>query len=626
MSGFFRRSASNTQLPASASSSSSSSSLGVPTAADDAKDTGGSGSKSPRRLASRILSRSSSRQSITKEDPSSSSSTPTSSSGSAIPPAIARLQELSLTPNEPEDAASSPSSNKMSWLSGGYGSSPSPSPSKLPASTSTSSASGSRLVSSTSTSTSSTSTAATTPTGSSSAAGGAGSSSLFGAAPPPPAGHVGNLTSAQEAKLVAFASKLSARGTLRAFPTSADGVSVAALSQAPTHSALGQGGKSTDTAQDPVSQQRIHLLRWLRARAWDVDAAVEMYEKAHEWKFRKPSSSSSSSSSTANADAQAPSPAATAAAAAAAAAPPTPAAVAATTEEPLDLEHKLQTGWTWAQEDAVAALGWKMYFHKVDKLGRPIFIQDLSGIDTAAIFKLVTPEQIVEKFAVTLESAIRYKYASCSVHAGRTIEDNFMILNVEGLGLSTFWAMKSQLQTLLGILDNNFPELSGRVQIINAPWVFATIFSYVRGWLPPATRDKVDIRGADYQPTLREFIHPDALPRSLGGTCDCHDAPLPPSPSSTRAGASAQAQEVEEEENDEAKAAAIAGAVAGAPTGGGPRGGRCGKTDVGPWPKSYAEYLEQRRKQEQQQKQGAATSEKENEEKGSASGAAEVAA
>ncbi|KDN40101.1 CRAL/TRIO domain-containing protein [Tilletiaria anomala UBC 951] len=365
-------------------------------------------------------------------------------------------------------------------------------------------------------------------------------------------GHVGNLTAAQEKTLVAFAQTLQAAGLLHPFPTPEDPIDLAALSQ-PLHSATHDRGTSSDTATDTVSLQRIHLLRWLRARNWDLDAAKEMYAKAHNWKFDKAG---------------------------------------------LDLERKLAQGWVFEQEEDVAANGWRMYFHKTDKLGRPIFIQDLSNINTSTIFSIVTPEQIIEKFAVTLEGAMRYRYFECSKAAGRVVEDNFMILNVEGLGLSTFWTMKNQLQELISILDNNFPELSGRVQIINAPWVFATIFGYIKGWLPPATREKVDIKGADYRETLLEFIREEDLPKSMFGKCTCvggNDANGDSASNCTTPPNSAATMTSDNGTGTGScfRRAVSAGAFASH---------QCGRADPGPWSSSYTEFLLGRRASQQAEK------------------------
>ncbi|SNX86032.1 related to SEC14 -phosphatidylinositol/phosphatidylcholine transfer protein [Melanopsichium pennsylvanicum] len=223
---------------------------------------------------------------------------------------------------------------------------------------------------------------------------------------------------------------------------------------------------------EPTTYQDTQLLRFLRARSFNVAATRVMYLKAEAWKK----------------------------------------------EIHLDA---LVKDFVFSERDQVASHGWCMYFHGTDKLGRPIFIQDLGNMDCTAVFKTTTPERVIQNFAVTLELAVRHRYEACSVSSGRWVDDNFMVVNLAGLGLSTFWSMKAQLQQLLGILDNNFPELSGRVQIINAPYMFSTIWSWVKGWLPLGTVEKIDIAGSDYHQNIWEYVPKQIWPKSLGGECEC---------------------------------------------------------------------------------------------------------
>lgn len=229
---------------------------------------------------------------------------------------------------------------------------------------------------------------------------------------------------------------------------------------------------SETDAPDAPAHQQTQLLRFLRARNFDVNAAREMYVNAEKWK------------------------------------------------DSMELE-KLCSDFSFNERDDVAKHGWRMYFHKTDRLGRPIFIQDLSNLDPDKVFAITSPERIIQNFAVTLEHAVRYRYLACTASQGHLVDDNFMVLNVAGLGLSTFWSMKSQLQKLLNILDDNFPELSGRVQIINAPYLFTTVWSYVKNWLPAQTAAKIDICGTDYMPVISNFVDLEAWPEHLGGKCTC---------------------------------------------------------------------------------------------------------
>lgn len=129
------------------------------------------------------------------------------------------------------------------------------------------------------------------------------------------------------------------------------------------------------------------------------------------------------------------------------------------------------------ERKAVAAAGWKMCecsslqreraisclmmvdsdFHSTDRYNRPIFIQDLSYLNVDELLKATTPERIIKFFAVNLESAVQHKYRACTEvnrekarQQGVTdpeqlkkiiIDDNFMILNVAGLGMGTFWSV-----------------------------------------------------------------------------------------------------------------------------------------------------------------------------------------
>lgn len=260
-----------------------------------------------------------------------------------------------------------------------------------------------------------------------------------------PQGHEGNLTAEQQKTLDAFTNELVAAKLI-------------SLDNAPPY-------------------QTTQLLRFLRARNFDLKAATEMYKRTEEWRKN------------------------------------------------IDID-RLYEDFAFDERPQVSKFGWRMYYHKTDRMGRPIFIQDLSGLEADKVFSVTSAERIVQNFAVTLEHAVRHRYQGCSIAKGRMIDDNLMILNIQGLGLSTFWSMKNKLQELLSILDNNFPELSGRVQIINAPMLFSTVWSCVKGWLPAHTTEKIDICDSDYLPTIRSLVDMENWPKHLGGTCTCgaHDS------------------------------------------------------------------------------------------------------
>ncbi|WVR07260.1 hypothetical protein IAU60_004301 [Kwoniella sp. DSM 27419] len=61
----------------------------------------------------------------------------------------------------------------------------------------------------------------------------------------------------------------------------------------------------------------------------------------------------------------------------------------------------------------------------------------------------------------------------------------------------------------------------GNMFIINAPYLFSTVWSLIKPWLDEATVRKIHILGKGYKTELQQYIDPANLPTELGGTCKC---------------------------------------------------------------------------------------------------------
>ncbi|TYJ51761.1 hypothetical protein B9479_007653 [Cryptococcus floricola] len=59
----------------------------------------------------------------------------------------------------------------------------------------------------------------------------------------------------------------------------------------------------------------------------------------------------------------------------------------------------------------------------------------------------------------------------------------------------------------------------GHMFIINAPYLFSTIWSLIKPWLDEATVRKIHILGRNYKSELLEYIPKENLPVALGGGC-----------------------------------------------------------------------------------------------------------
>jgi hypothetical protein len=70
----------------------------------------------------------------------------------------------------------------------------------------------------------------------------------------------------------------------------------------------------------------------------------------------------------------------------------------------------------------------------------------------------------------------------------------------------------------MNIDTSYYPERLGAFFIVNAPWIFRSLWALVRPWLDPRTQAKFHICGADFGATLRQYIDADMLPVEYGGT------------------------------------------------------------------------------------------------------------
>ena len=161
----------------------------------------------------------------------------------------------------------------------------------------------------------------------------------------------------------------------------------------------------------------------------------------------------------------------------------------------------------------------------VDNLkdGRPIYVEHLGKVNMSELRAITTETRMLQAYVVACETFHTHRLPACSQLMGRPVTNLCTILDLRGLtsGLRLFWDVKSYLQQTSHIGQNYYPESLGKMYVVNAPWVFATVWSVVRGWLDPVTAAKVTIVNGNGRKELLEQIDEDSLPSELGGSCKC---------------------------------------------------------------------------------------------------------
>ena len=156
-------------------------------------------------------------------------------------------------------------------------------------------------------------------------------------------------------------------------------------------------------------------------------------------------------------------------------------------------------------------------YHGVDRQNRPIYIERVGNLKVHEITEVASSERLIQIFVREYEKTLWDRLPASG--ATQTIT----ILDISGVGFNSLRKeVRSFLGSIIGISSQNYPELLGRMYIVNAPYVFQGIWSVIKPWIDPNTRKKIFILGKNFHDTLAEDLDVDQLPVFLGGKCQCN--------------------------------------------------------------------------------------------------------
>ncbi|KII96177.1 hypothetical protein PLICRDRAFT_49072 [Plicaturopsis crispa FD-325 SS-3] len=161
------------------------------------------------------------------------------------------------------------------------------------------------------------------------------------------------------------------------------------------------------------------------------------------------------------------------------------------------------------------------YYHKMDKEGRPIYIEQLGKLDIKALYGLTTQERLLQRLVLEYERFLTDRLPACSKTVGHPVETSCTILDLYNVSLSNFYRVKDYVMQASSVGQDRYPECMGKFYIINAPWAFSAVWSVIKPWLDEVTVSKIDILGSGYKEKLLQQISPENLPKEFGGTCAC---------------------------------------------------------------------------------------------------------
>ncbi|KAJ3046436.1 cytosolic factor, phosphatidylinositol/phosphatidylcholine transfer protein, partial [Quaeritorhiza haematococci] len=201
----------------------------------------------------------------------------------------------------------------------------------------------------------------------------------------------------------------------------------------------------SELEKDPHYKKDIHddrlLLRFLRARRFKIPDAKKMFLDAEQWR------------------------------------------------DSFGVENIVQT---FAFPEIVEVRGiYPRFYHKTDKMGRPVYIEQLKHMDAKKLWGITHPDRMMKHYVREYEKLLRYRFSACSAQTGTKIEQGCTILDLKGVQMHQFAQVNKIINQVSVIAQNYYPETLGKMFIINAPVLFTTVWAIVKGWLDENTVQKI---------------------------------------------------------------------------------------------------------------------------------------
>jgi len=219
----------------------------------------------------------------------------------------------------------------------------------------------------------------------------------------------------------------------------------------------------------------LTLLRFLRARGMDAEQAEAMFIASEEWRMKE------------NVD-------------------------------------ELPATFVYDKRDEIFQY-YPQYYHKTDKDGRPLYIEELGKIDLTAMNRIIggTEEEagneMRKNLIVEYEKLADPRLPACSRKAGKLIETCCTIMDAKGVGYFIQPSIISFVQSAMKLSQDNYPERLGKLYVINTNWAITAAWKVCSVFLDAVTKDKIHVGSSIEE--LKKQIPEENLPEYFGGKCRC---------------------------------------------------------------------------------------------------------
>ncbi|XP_053502162.1 SEC14-like protein 2 isoform X1 [Ictalurus furcatus] len=153
-----------------------------------------------------------------------------------------------------------------------------------------------------------------------------------------------------------------------------------------------------------------------------------------------------------------------------------------------------------------------------DREGSPVWYDIIGPLDPKGLLMSASKQDYIKTKIRDCE-LLRRECLRQSERLGKTVESITLIYDCEDLGLKHIWKPAVEAYgEILTMFEENYPEGLKRILLIKAPKIFPIAYNLIKPFLCEETRRKIVIIGSNWKEVLQKYVAPDQLPVVYGGT------------------------------------------------------------------------------------------------------------
>ena len=146
-----------------------------------------------------------------------------------------------------------------------------------------------------------------------------------------------------------------------------------------------------------------------------------------------------------------------------------------------------------------------------DKTGRPFYVDKSGSINVPGIKAALKDgdlNRMWSRYIHSFEELLKLRFLATSITHQKNIDKTTTVVDLKGFSLGKMWSSETKgfVKTASKISQDNYPEMMGKMFIINSGTTFTAVWSIVKGWIDEKTRNKIEVLGGSYMTKLEAFV------------------------------------------------------------------------------------------------------------------------